>query len=138
MYLSCDTKKFHDNESTHILHNFWTSTHREEASPLAAPLPLAVSHASYRTSGSSWSLVSWFGEVRQRLSAHRAELVPQSSDATTRGVLLQHFIESLHRQSSRHRPLSSSPAAATPPPYPHTPLHTHHPAAALHCLLVLF
>ena len=22
MYLSCDTKKFHDNESTHILHNF--------------------------------------------------------------------------------------------------------------------
>jgi len=32
-YLSCDTKKFHDNESTHILHNFWTSTHRGEASP---------------------------------------------------------------------------------------------------------
>ena len=41
MYLSCDTKKFHDNESTHILHNFWTSTHRREVSlpsPLAAPL----------------------------------------------------------------------------------------------------
>ena len=63
MYLSCDTKKFHDNEvigcedrlrndlycvewgvklysihpsdneSTHILHNFWTSTHRGQASP---------------------------------------------------------------------------------------------------------
>jgi len=33
MYLSCDTKKFHDNESAHILHNFWTSTHRGEASP---------------------------------------------------------------------------------------------------------
>jgi len=33
-YLSCDTKKFHDNESTHILHNFWTSTHRGVASPL--------------------------------------------------------------------------------------------------------
>ena len=33
MYLSCDTKKFHDNESTHILHNFWTSTHSGEASP---------------------------------------------------------------------------------------------------------
>jgi len=32
MYLSCDTKKFHDNENTHILHNFWTSTHRGEAS----------------------------------------------------------------------------------------------------------
>jgi len=31
MYLSCDKKKFHDNESTHILHNFWTSTHRGEA-----------------------------------------------------------------------------------------------------------
>jgi len=28
MYLSCDTKKFHDNESTHVLHNFWTSTRR--------------------------------------------------------------------------------------------------------------
>ena len=26
MYLSCDAIKFHDNESTHILHNFWTST----------------------------------------------------------------------------------------------------------------
>jgi len=34
MYLSCDTKKFHDNESTHILHNFWTSTRWGEASPL--------------------------------------------------------------------------------------------------------
>jgi len=44
MYLSCDTAKFHDNESTHILHNFWTSTHRGEASPfppLAAPLGIA-------------------------------------------------------------------------------------------------
>ena len=40
MYLSCDTKKFHDNESTHILHNFWTSTHwgKLPPSPLAAPL----------------------------------------------------------------------------------------------------
>ena len=39
VYLSCDTKKFHHNDSTHILHNFWTSTHRGEASPpLAAPL----------------------------------------------------------------------------------------------------
>jgi len=40
MYLSCDTKKFHDNESTQILHNFWTSTHRGSfpRSPLAAPL----------------------------------------------------------------------------------------------------
>jgi len=41
MYLSCDTKKFHDNESTHILHNFLTSTHSGEKlppSPLAAPL----------------------------------------------------------------------------------------------------
>jgi len=37
MYLSCDTKKFHDNESAHILHNFWTSTHRGEASPLPPP-----------------------------------------------------------------------------------------------------
>ena len=41
----CDTKKFHDNESAHILHNFWTSTHRGKASPLPplAP-PLIVSY----------------------------------------------------------------------------------------------
>ena len=38
MYLSCDTKKFRDNESTHILRNFRTSAHSGEASPLAAPL----------------------------------------------------------------------------------------------------
>jgi len=47
MYLSCDTKKFQDNESTHILHNFWTSTHRGEASPfppLAAPLIIHYTH----------------------------------------------------------------------------------------------
>jgi len=36
MYLSCDTKKFHDNESTHISHNFCTSTHRGEASRVSA------------------------------------------------------------------------------------------------------
>jgi len=34
MYFSCDTKKFHDNVSTHILNSFWTSTHRGESSPL--------------------------------------------------------------------------------------------------------
>jgi len=39
VYLSCDTKKFHDNESTHILHNFWTSTHRGKLPP---PFPLAA------------------------------------------------------------------------------------------------
>ena len=33
MYLSCDTKKFHDNESTHILHNLLTSTHRGKLPP---------------------------------------------------------------------------------------------------------
>jgi len=44
MYLSCDTKKFHDNESTYILHNFWTSTHRGEAS---ATFPPGGATASY-------------------------------------------------------------------------------------------
>ena len=41
MHLSCE---FHDNESTHILHNFWTSTHRGKLSPspLAAPLVRTV------------------------------------------------------------------------------------------------
>jgi len=38
--MSCDTKKFHDNECTHILHNFWTSTHTGGSFPLAAPLCL--------------------------------------------------------------------------------------------------
>jgi len=33
MYLSCDTKKFRDNKSTRILHNFWTSTHRGKLRP---------------------------------------------------------------------------------------------------------
>ena len=30
-------KKFHDNESTHILHNFWTSTHRWGKLPPSPP-----------------------------------------------------------------------------------------------------
>ena len=53
MYLSCDTKKFHDNESTHILYNFWTSTHRGKlpTSPLAAPL-----NASIKRRGGSTTL----------------------------------------------------------------------------------
>jgi len=46
MYLSCDTAKFHDNESTHILHNFWTSTHRREASPLPPGGATGYSRAS--------------------------------------------------------------------------------------------
>jgi len=37
MYLSFDTKKFHDNESTHILHNFLTSTHSGEKLPPSPP-----------------------------------------------------------------------------------------------------
>jgi len=37
MYLSCETKKFHDNESTHLLHNFWTSTHRGRKLPPFPP-----------------------------------------------------------------------------------------------------
>jgi len=40
MYSSCDTKKFHDNESTHILHNFWTYTHRGGSFPLPLAAPL--------------------------------------------------------------------------------------------------
>ena len=43
MYLSCDTKKFHDNESTQILHNFGTSTHRGGSFPPPTPAgPLGV------------------------------------------------------------------------------------------------
>ena len=46
MYLSCDTKNFNDNEITHILHNFWTSTHGGSFPPLAAPLTTPASHHS--------------------------------------------------------------------------------------------
>ena len=44
MYLSCDTKKFHDNESTHILHNFWTCTHRGKLPPIPLAAPLLQRH----------------------------------------------------------------------------------------------
>jgi len=42
MYLSCDTKKFHDNESTQILHSF-------PPPPLAAPLEGEVTSQSLRS-----------------------------------------------------------------------------------------
>jgi len=48
VYLSCDTKKFHDNERTHILHNFWTYTHRGEASPALPPCGGATEWLQYR------------------------------------------------------------------------------------------
>jgi len=51
--LSCDTKKFHDNESTHILHNFWTSTHRGRGN--FPPPPLWRRH---------WLLVSSYGKQK--------------------------------------------------------------------------
>ena len=43
--MSSDTKKFHDNERTQILHNLWTSTRRGESLPLppsSAPLCLVT------------------------------------------------------------------------------------------------
>jgi len=46
MYLSCDTKKFHDNESSHILLNFWTSTHRGKLHP---PFPPGGAQATDKT-----------------------------------------------------------------------------------------
>jgi len=49
IYLSCNTKKFHDNESTHILHNFWTSTPiggASHPSPLAAPVLVCLCKSS--------------------------------------------------------------------------------------------
>ena len=39
MYLSCDTKKFHDNESTHILHIFGRP-------PIGGSFPLPLSLAA--------------------------------------------------------------------------------------------
>jgi len=55
MYLSCDTKKFHDNESTRVLHNFWTSTMAPGGSfspfpRLAAPLTLWTRHSQSHSS----------------------------------------------------------------------------------------
>ena len=48
MYLSRDTKKFHDNESTHILHNFRTSTHRGK---LLSPWLRHCGHAGRQAGG---------------------------------------------------------------------------------------
>ena len=47
VYLSCYTKKFHDNESTHILHNFGRPPIGGSfpPSPLAAPLALGCTDA---------------------------------------------------------------------------------------------
>ena len=44
MHLPCDTKKFRDNESTHILHNFWTFTHGGKLPPFPAGGATAVCH----------------------------------------------------------------------------------------------
>ena len=69
-YLSCHTKKFHDNESTHILHNFGTSTHRGEASPLLRPLaaPLLTKYRVCRMRGQHMFQRSQAGvrELRRR------------------------------------------------------------------------
>jgi len=52
MYLSCDTKKFHGNESTRTLHNIWTSTHRGGSFPPFPPggatarTPICATHFS--------------------------------------------------------------------------------------------
>jgi len=61
MYLSCDTTKFHDNESTHILHNFWTSTHRGEASPAFPP--------GVATDSRNASKIQWCVGATSKLSA---------------------------------------------------------------------
>ena len=53
VFVVCDTKKFHDNESTHILHNFWTSTHRGEASPFPLPGGATVDRRQVGTSSCS-------------------------------------------------------------------------------------
>jgi len=37
MYLSCGTTKLHDNESTHVLHNFLTSTHSHRGGSFRVP-----------------------------------------------------------------------------------------------------
>jgi len=96
MYLSCDTKKFHDNESTHILHNFLTSTHRGGSFPLppggATAQPqciLVVSPASARSTnclGAGAQLMSLLSVRRQQdaagmMQCRSLEGAPRSSFA---------------------------------------------------------
>ena len=69
MYLSCDTKKFHDNESTHILHNFGRP-------PIGGKLPPGGATAPFPPlpplhSGPSLSLHSFPLEVHHPLNAAR-------------------------------------------------------------------
>jgi len=77
MYLSCDTKKFHGNESTHILHNFWTSTHRGEASPL--PPGGATGRSNTRGGSVAEWLACW---------THRHFLTPICTDGLSAWVEL--------------------------------------------------
>jgi len=71
MYLSRDTKKFHDNESTHTLHNFWTSTHRGESFPF--PPPWRGHYLRHFTSTSEYTVgllnTDWL--QTQRTTPHR-------------------------------------------------------------------
>jgi len=64
MYFSCDTKKFHDNESTHILHNFWTSTHRGGSSPWRR-------HCALPTNPTG-PVVSRHGQIASRIVSYRS------------------------------------------------------------------
>ena len=77
MYLSCDTKKFHDNESTHTLHNFWTSTHREEASlfPLAAPLVSGYKNSGHAIPVSKWALCGPRTQISVEPTRWRMQLI---------------------------------------------------------------
>jgi len=105
MYLSCDTKKFHDNESTHILHNFWTSTHRIGGKlppfPLAAPLTPTLERINTDTDpgpscrrpsptsrrSSAPATCSWFAAARAPAAdiGCRAQQRAGSVDAMIRG-----------------------------------------------------
>jgi len=75
MYFSCDTKKFHDNVSTHILHSFWTSTHRGEASPL-------------------WGATADYGSVcRQAYSQYLTAAHNSMHPLSTSSVIARHFLD---------------------------------------------
>ena len=92
--MSCDTKKFHDNESTHILHNFWTSTHRGK---LPSPPP-------WRRHCPTHSFVS--GQVKRHSTPSLAHLINTSHRPRTLRAV--EFLYDVRRLFQRRIPLTES------------------------------
>jgi len=87
--LSCDTKKFHDNESTHILHNFWTSTHRGEASPLPPGGAIELTHVGFRA----------HAKIASRIVSYRISLICRTEPTSRKWEERTDRLRSIGKQS---------------------------------------